>query len=374
MRAKKWQVPAEIESVRYILVTDPRWAGRLAHDSLSYAPALDGKLLMDDDVDAIRAWLYRVYGIERLPKETALAGIIQAARGTTLDPVVSWLDGLSAWDGVDRLSTWLQEYAGAKGHDGLLGHYARGFFVSLVARQYDPIVQADNVLVLWGEQGIRKSSLLRAILPDREWFSDSRMDLEDPKRILASLGGKILVEWPELAALRKTDVEGVKAFLTSQYDRYVPMYSKLEVGRPRRVMFCASLNRNNSIPEVGRRWWVAEVTRRCDTAKMARDREQIFAQALSLYRGGAQWHLTPEYESLQLRDIERFAVPDEWVDRVRDMTRTPHERNDETGWILSDIAIRAVQLAKLSRPDELRLQNALRSCDWVRRDGRWYRH
>jgi predicted P-loop ATPase len=364
-----WRVPPERDVVRTILEKDPRWAGRIKYDTLQYRATIDGKPPDDDYLAAVAAWMFRVYHIKTLSKDIVLDGLTLAARATPIDPVVSWLDDLPEWDGTPRLDTWIARYGRGVGDPDLLARYGRGFFVGLVARQYRPEVQADNVLTLWGEQGARKSTLLRSVVPEPDWFSDSRIDLEDPKRLSASLSGKVLVEWPELSAIRRSDAETVKSFLTSQRDRYVPMYGRVEVVRPRRVIFAATLNKNNAVPEAGRRWWVVEIAGTCDIDGLLSCRTQLWAEARAAYQAGATWHLPPEWEARQGRDVARFAVSDDWLELVRAYTAGGPQTGPKHLLDLGAIILRGG--AVRNRADEARLQLALRQCGWSRDGALW---
>lgn len=362
-RGKKFIVPSEVETMRVILSEDPRWIGRISLDTLTTIPAIDEHPVEDNDLVAVANWLFRVYRIEKIAKTAIYDAMMSVAHDNPVDPVVKWIEALPPWDGKSRLGTWLIDLAGANGDPDLLSHYGRGFFVGLVARQFEPSAQADNVLTLWGEQGIRKSSLLRAVVPFRDWFSDSQIDLSDNKRLLASLGGKVLIEWGELAAVSRSDVETTKAFLTSQVDRFVPMYGRMEVTRPRRVVFAATLNKNNRIPEAGRRWWVVDVARRCDVDGMKRERDQLWAEGLYRYRAGEQWHLTPDLDERQADDVVRYAAIDDWLECVRDYSRRAL-RNTELS--LKDLALRILSIDGLRGREGERLDRALQQCGWQR--------
>ena len=50
---------------------------------------------------------------------------------------------------------------------------SRAFFISAIARIYQPGAKADCMLVLEGSQGALKSQLLRTLAIRDEWFSDS---------------------------------------------------------------------------------------------------------------------------------------------------------------------------------------------------------
>jgi predicted P-loop ATPase len=66
------------------------------------------------------------------------------------------------------------------------------------------------MLLLEGPQGIGKSSAVRALTKNREWFADEIADL-GTKDAAQDLRGKWLIEVPELAAMKRAEVERTNA-------------------------------------------------------------------------------------------------------------------------------------------------------------------
>jgi predicted P-loop ATPase len=62
------------------------------------------------------------------------------------------------------------------------------FFVSMVARVFEPGVKADYMMVLEAAQGARKSSACAII--GGKWFSDSMPDVTDGKDVSQHLPRK----------------------------------------------------------------------------------------------------------------------------------------------------------------------------------------
>ena len=68
-------------------------------------------------------------------------------------------------------------------------------------------------MVLEGAQGVKKSSLIAALVPQRAWFAEDLAGALNNKDALQGLSGKWLVELAELAATRKSTIEEVKSFM-----------------------------------------------------------------------------------------------------------------------------------------------------------------
>jgi hypothetical protein len=74
------------------------------------------------------------------------------------DPVRDYLDGLR-WDGVKRIDTWLVKYCRAKDTD-LNRAVGRKMLIAAVRRVKEPGCKFDYIVVLEGDQGVGKSSVL----------------------------------------------------------------------------------------------------------------------------------------------------------------------------------------------------------------------
>src|SRR6185369_14361928 len=108
-------------------------------------------------------------------------------------PVREYLDGL-AWDGTKRLDRWLAAYLGAADTPYTQAVGER-WMISAVARIYRPGCQADSVLILEGQQGIKKSSALAEL--GSPWFSD-RLSEFGSKDAAMEMAGIWIIELAEL--------------------------------------------------------------------------------------------------------------------------------------------------------------------------------
>jgi len=207
------------------------------------------------------------------------------AMQSIISPVRHFLESLS-WDGKPRVANWLTDYCGAVPSD-LTAKVGKAWLVSAVARALQPGCKADCALVLEGKQGAGKSSILRAL--GGEWFHDGLSNLHD-KDASSGLRGKWIIELPELSAMRRSDAEAVKAFLSRTEERYRPAYGRAEVIEPRRCVFAGTTNRSDYLTDDtgGRRFWPV-VVGAVQLVALTRDREQIWAEAVTLYRAGERW-------------------------------------------------------------------------------------
>jgi len=228
------------------------------------------------------------YGMLRVSEQTVMASVTDVARETEYDPVRDYFDGLT-WDGTGRLATWMHDYAGAvdlaedDSGKGLVRVYGQKWMLSIVARAYQPGCKVDTMLVLMGDQGARKSSLLRAIAPCGS-FAAVQIDPTDKDSVLRA--SKVaIVEWPELAGASKREQEALKDYFSVQEDRVRPPYAHGDIKIPRRVVFAATTNEDDFLRDAtgSRRYWPVKVGN-IDIDGLLAVKDQLWAEAVDLYR------------------------------------------------------------------------------------------
>lgn len=227
-----------------------------------------------------------------VPREIAGQAVEAVSREHTFHPVRDYLNGL-AWDGAARIDDWLTAYLGALGTEAGGVKYVRAvggrWLLSAVARIMQPGSKADCCLILEGEQGIRKSMALRTLAG--EWFADELADLGTKDAALQTRGVWI-IELAELDAMNRSEAGRIKAFMSRTADRFRPPYGKRVIELPRQCVFAGSVNRSEYLADEtgGRRFWPVKCGS-IDVDALARDRDQLWAEALVRYRAGEPWWL-----------------------------------------------------------------------------------
>lgn len=360
----------------------PELQDLLTFDEMLRAPlllrALPGRMpdgtyprpVRDTDVSAIQEWL-QLAGLEALSKDVTHQAVDACAAELRFHPVRDYLDGL-VWDGQPRVGAWLKTYLGA-----VASAYSRAigemFMVAMVARIYEPGCKADYMLVLEGPQGGQKSAAC-SVLGDR-WFSDALPDLRTSgKDVSQHLRGKWLIEVAEMSALDHAEAAALKAFLTRTVEQYRPSYGRRDVSEPRQCMFIGTTNKQVYLRDEtgGRRFWPVKVGA-VDIEALRRDRDQLFTEAVHLYRAGTRWWPDAEFEKLHIAPEQeaRFEA-DAWEEAIEAYLAT------KVRVTILDVAQKALGLdvSRLGTQDQRRIAAVLSRLAWQRgkREGgaRWW--
>jgi predicted P-loop ATPase len=316
--------------------------------------------VQDGDVGQVQEWLQR-HELRRVGKDTVHQAVDLRAGENAFHPVRDYLARLR-WDGTPRLRTWLHTYIRAADSD-YAGAVGTMFLISMVARIFKPGAKVDYMLILEGPQAALKSTT-GAILGGA-WFSDSLPDIgSDAVRLSQHLRGKWLIEIGELSAMGRAETEELKAFLTRREEQFTPKYGRREVVEPRQCVFIGTTNKAAYLrDETGaRRFWPVKVGE-IDADALIRDRDQLFAEAVQMYRDGVPWWPDRDFEAKYIKPEQeaRFEA-DAWEQAI-------------AGWLsgrvtvtVLDVAREALlfEVARVGTADQRRIVAVLERLGWAR--------
>jgi predicted P-loop ATPase len=311
------------------------------------------------------------------------------AREVRVHPVRDYLNHLR-WDGVARLAQWTVAYLGADDSE-LNKAFGGRWMISAVARVMQPGVKADHMLILEGPQGSKKSSAIKT-LAGADWFTDELAEIGS-KDAAQQMRGIWIIEIAELDAISRAEVSRIKAFLTRTTDRYRPPYERYVVEVPRQCVFAGSVNPETYLrDETGnRRFWPVRC-QNIDLDALARDRDQLWAEAIVRYRQGAIWWLDePELIAGAKAEQDQRYQADAWDARIDrwlafERRRVNHGYGNYDDWRdeeverpspLTDTTVGeilegalGIEPARWTRADQMRVTAYLKARNWERYQAR----
>lgn len=234
-------------------------------------------------------------------------------------PVKEYLNSLK-WDGKPRVESLFCDYLGADRNEYTY-EITRKTLAAAVARIFNPGCKFDFMLTLVGPQGIGKSMLLARL--GGEWFSDTLTDVKG-KESYEALDGVWIMEMGELTALKRSERETIKQYISKQVDTYRKAYERNVTVNKRQCIFIGTTNDNEFLNDStgGRRFWVIDTHIEQRVKKVWDDftdeeRDQVWAEAVQIYRKG---------ESIN-------GLSDETLKMAQDLQQSHSEDNDMLGLI-----------------------------------------
>ena len=240
-----------------------------------------------------------------------LHSVALVARENEYSPFVEWLEEIQP--GVE-----LEEGEWNSLDEKMLGHSEPGALTKLqrqlvgtVRRALNPGYQHDTCLILFGDQGSGKDTLLRTLFTEKFFYGGATYDPRKVDSVLAMYGA-IVCGFAEVERIfTKSDSSSVKEFITRTDDRIRKPYGRATEHTLRHFTFWASTNDPHLLRDRtgNRRFpWVEHV--KTDREWIEKNRERIFGTLLKLARSDFQTHYTRE-EILVLNEEARKLSPDD---------------------------------------------------------------
>ena len=353
-----------MHNVATILENDPTFKDSIYFDSFLQriirrnSPEREWK--DSDDLEVTR-YLQSDLGLPRIGRETVSQGVQQVASKQVRNCVQEWITSLQ-WDGTQRLESFFTDHFGAAPGD--YAHKAgKNFWLSLVARAFNPGCKVDNMIVLEGAQGVGKSTAMQII--GGEWFAEQHESATNPKAFAEILQGKLLVEISEMDAFSRAEVNRVKQTVSCSSDRFRASYGRYAVDHHRTCVFVGTTNRDDwNRDETGaRRFWPIACGGDISISGIAASREQLFAEALARYRQN-ETHWEMPLELAQAEQSARYTA-DPWLDPITEALKG--ESSVTTAWVMGKLGL---SVERQDKRAEMRVGNCLRFMGWLRKQRR----
>ena len=267
--------------------------------------------MRDVDYSGIRNYIECVYGINSSMKIDDAFAIDVERRG--FHPIQQYILN-SQWDRVNRVDTLLIDYFGCD--DNAYTRAAiRKSLCAAVARVFEPGTKFDMVLILVGEQGTYKSTFLRKL--GVNWFSDTFTTVQG-KEAYEQLQGAWIIEMAELSALKKSEVENIKQFISKCDDAFRPAYGRTVEIYKRQCVFFGTTNDTDFLKDsTGNRRFNPIDIHPEHAIKSVKDDlneeevRQIWAEAYELWKHGEQLYFDDNEGALARAEQHKHTATDE---------------------------------------------------------------
>ncbi len=344
---KTGKVLSTRENIRLILMNDKHFKGVLGWDSFaqrlamvrkaSWRSADDDNPFWDDADDSqVRYLLETCYEIDSRPKIED--EVLNVASMNKFHRVRDFLNSLT-WDNRPRMDCLFIDFLGAEDKP-YTRTVTRKMLIAAVGRVMSPGLKFDNMIVLDGPQGIGKSYLLKKL--GGRWFSDSLTTVQG-KEAYEQLRGAWIIEMSELAALKKSDIEPVKQFISKQVDSYRVAYGRRMSEFPRQCVFVGTTNESTFLRDStgNRRFWpvpcgVCKPHMSLWSDKSTEYIHQVWAEAVVAYKSGESVWLGAEMEQEAVKAQEAHTEENELIGMIAEFLDKPIPPN----WYQLDIGVR----------------------------------
>lgn len=257
-----------------VFTGDQMWAPRGTQE---WAP------IEDNDKIVIRCWMeqagFKTFGGANELLKMALSKVCEQNK---FDSAQKWLDSLM-WDGVPRVDGFFARYFGVP-HNEYTQAVARYWWMALSGRIIRPGVKADNMLVLIGETGMRKSTSIEMMVPAMQFFTLWKFKDNGDENAGRLMEGKLIGEVGELRGLGSIDDDAIKTFLAQRQDRWVPKYKERARDNARRILFAGTTENEEFLTDYkGNRRYFPIAIVKTDPEGIRRDLEQLYAEGAELF-------------------------------------------------------------------------------------------
>jgi predicted P-loop ATPase len=227
---------------------------------------------------------------------------------------------------TNHLENWLTTICGTV--DSQINRIiGRKWLISCVARAMNPGSYVEGSLIFFGKQAAGKTRFFKMINPKEEYYCGSNVDISNTQKASQTYQGKFIIEFGELAAINKANLEDTKQYLTETHDTYVPKYENFPVSIPRMMVFGGSTNHPGILNDTtgNRRFWCVEVADEMKIDLLMSIKEELWSEAYQAYLNKESWLLSKEEREILEDQNSTFEADDplkehmmEYVNNVPD--------------------------------------------------------
>ena len=224
------------------------------------------------------------------------------------NPFLDYLNGLDAWDEetdyIDLLANTLTTT-----NDEFFRMAFKKWVVAMVGSLLQDNVINHTFLVFTGGQGIGKTTWLNNLVPGtlKSYYFIGTINPSNKDNMI-QLSENMLINIDELQGLKSSDIEALKAFITSKEVKIRRPYAVNHESLPHRASFVGSVNSREFLTDVtgNRRFLCFEVLSIEYNHNVPLDK--IYSQAVGLFKSGFQYWFDKEDVEFLNQNNEEFRI------------------------------------------------------------------
>ncbi len=243
---------------------------------------IDGKWrpFEDNDINLIQSVLannYKDLALRTASDSFVNKAVLQYSKENSVDPAKEYFESL-VWDNVPRLDTWIKNTYNTIGFEKEYATFGTQWLKGLVKRVVDAGCKFDHVLVIEGEQGLKKSTAFKTL--GKDWYVEVTISPNN-KDFFMVMNGKMIVEFSEGEIQDRASHKLLKSVITTQIDTYRNPYDREVQDRPRRCVFAMTVNDTKYLKDDtgNRRWLPVACGSWINIDWLEENRDQLFAEA-----------------------------------------------------------------------------------------------
>lgn len=157
------------------------------------------------------------------------------------------------WDGIPRAESFFIDVLGVE--DNVYNRECtRKWLLAGIYRLFEPGTKFDEMLIIHGDQGLSKSTTFKKLALNFYVSETEKLSLETLIKIELAW----VVDFTELATMKKTDIDTFKAWLSETSDTYRGKYDKKARVHERHFIICGTTNDKEILTDRtgNRRYWI----------------------------------------------------------------------------------------------------------------------
>lgn len=246
-----------------------------------------------------------------------------------IDKLTNFFYDLPEWDKQERIKYFFSNYVKTKHNQKYCEKIAFYLFDSILKRAFaleseNKEIKTDTCLVFLGKKGLGKSSLIRYLATQKEWFTEiSFTKMDEAKRLII---GKMLCEIPELKGYDTAAIEDIKAFLTATTDNWKVNHKEETKSNTRRCIFIMTSNNLNFLRESEDRRFAPIEIEQINFEKIKEDLKQIYAEAFNYFQNNIKnYDYKTEIEPMILNAQKNYLESDPWDETILKLLEEKNE-------------------------------------------------